>query len=168
LQEQAEATKAEQRRASQLAQKRAEVAGVRAKQSRIYLHGRLLSDGTDYNPMTNFGDYPDYTSNTDEDHHLSEAKQNKHQNTKYHRDIDGKVVDNTRNSSSERFLRRGSPHPPTADHNDETHTGSRFDSLKSNYQKLFKVSFSDPNDNSLRESNEKKRKAKEITEFRSP
>jgi hypothetical protein len=156
--------KAEQRRASQLAQKTAEVTNVQTRQSQIYLHGRFLSDGTDYNPATNFGNYPDYTSNTDEDRHLSEAKQNGHQNTIYNRNIDGKVVDETRNSNPECLLQRDSPHPPTSDHSDETHTGSRFDHIKLNYKKLFKVSFSDPKDYMLYETNEETKKGERSDE----
>lgn len=137
-----------------MVQKAIMMAEIQAKQSKVFLHGRCLSEGTGYDHKTDFGYYPDYAFETDEDWHLYKAKQNqkqnqkqnRKQNTKYDRSIEGKILESIQKSNSKEALQRGSTRWSTAGHNDETDKSSRFDSLIWNYKRLFEVSFFNPAD----------------------
>jgi hypothetical protein len=148
VQEGARTQTAEQHEAAASAYKMTHLKRIKARQSlpdNWYLN---LSD-VDYDPATNFGNYPTFSVTDEEGLRLREAFINRKYYERVEQDTQGEVASNERDNSSVQPRQRGSSrrssvgssHQLISDENRESYRRSRFDSVKSNYKSLFKVSF---------------------------
>jgi hypothetical protein len=104
----------------------------------------------DYDPATNFGNYPTFSVTDEEGLRLREAFLNRKYYERVEQDTQGEVASNERDNSFVQPRKSGSSRQSSvgysrqlmSDDNRESYRKSRFDSVKSKYKSLFKVSFS--------------------------